>query len=55
MDYEEILHYIEDIVEEIEFEETTILEIKSRLQELINRIENNRGMSGRESEEFNFD
>jgi len=55
MDYEDILNYIESIVEEIEFEETSILEIKVKLQELIEVIENNRGMGGRELEDFNFD
>ena len=32
MDYEEILNYIENIVEEIEFEEISILEIKEKLE-----------------------
>ena len=54
MDYEDILNYIEDIVEEIEFEELSILEIKEKLQELIIEIEDNRGMSGRELEDFDF-
>ena len=55
MDYEDILNYIENIVEEIEFEEIFILEIKEKLQELIGVIENNRGMSGREVEDYDFD
>tara|TARA_R110000744_G_scaffold26465_1_gene65138 strand:- start:347 stop:514 length:168 start_codon:yes stop_codon:yes gene_type:complete len=55
MDYEEILNYIEDIVEEIDFEETSISEIKSRLQELATRIEDNRGMRSIGVEGFNFD
>ena len=54
MDYEDILNYIEDIVEEIEFEEISIPEIKVKLQELIERVEGNRGMSGRELEDFDF-
>jgi hypothetical protein len=54
MDYEDILNYIENIVEEIEFEETSIPEIKIKLQELIEVIEDNRGMSGRELEDFDF-
>ena len=54
MDYEDILNYIENIVEEIEFEEISIPEIKIKLQELIEVIENNRGMSGRELEDFDF-
>ena len=49
MDYEDILNYIEDIVEEI-----SIPEIKVKLQELIERVEGNRGMSGRELEDFDF-
>ena len=44
MDYEEILNYIEDIVEGIEFEEISNAEIKSKLQELAIRIEDNRGI-----------
>tara|TARA_R110002153_G_scaffold128101_2_gene276018 strand:+ start:348 stop:515 length:168 start_codon:yes stop_codon:yes gene_type:complete len=55
MDYENILNYIENIVEEIEFEEISILEIKEKLQELIEVIENNRGMSGRELGDYDFD
>ena len=54
MDYEDILNYIENIVEEIEFEEISISEIKEKLQELIEVIEDNRGMSGRELEDFDF-
>ena len=37
MDYEEILNYVENIVEEIEFEEISILEIKEKLEELIKK------------------
>jgi|TARA_R110002153_G_scaffold273508_1_gene444607 hypothetical protein len=55
MDYEEILNYIEVIVEEIEFEEISIPEIKGKLQELIVEIESNRGMGGRDLEDFDFD
>jgi len=55
MDYEDILNYIENIVEEIEFEETSISEIKEKLQELIEVIEDNRGISGRELGNFDFD
>ena len=55
MDYEDILNYIENIVEEIEFEETSISEIKEKLQELIEVIENNRGMGEREIEDYDFD
>ena len=54
MDYEDILNYIESIVEEIEFEEIPLLEVKETLQELIEVIENNRGISGRELEDFDF-
>jgi len=55
MDYEEILHYIEDIVESIEFEEIDILETKLKLQELALRIEDSRGMSDRGIGDFDFD
>ena len=55
MDYEDILNYIESIVEEIEFEEIPLLEVKEKLQELIEVIESNRGMGGRELGDFDFD
>ena len=55
MDYEDILNYIEDIVEEIEFEEISIPEIKVKLQELIDVIEDIRGMREREIEDYDFD
>ena len=55
MDYEEILNYVENIVEEIEFEEISILEIKEKLQELIEVIEDNRGIREREIEDYDFD
>ena len=55
MDYEDILNYIENIVEEIEFEEISILEIKEKLEELISVIESNRGMREREIEDYDFD
>ena len=55
MDYEEILNYVEDIVEEIEFDETSIPEIKEKLEELIAIIENNRGIREREIEDYDFD
>jgi hypothetical protein len=79
MDYEDILNYIESIVEEIEFEEIPLLEVKEKLQELIEviveeiefeeisipeikgklqelivEIESNRGMGGRDLEDFDF-
>ena len=55
MDYEDILNYIENIVEEIEFEEISIPEIKEKLQELIEVIEDNRGIREREIEDYDFD
>ena len=55
MDYEDILNYVENIVEEIEFEEISIPEIKGKLQELIVEIESNRGMGGRDLGDFDFD
>ena len=54
MDYEEILIYIEDIVESIEFEEISIPEIKEKLQEIAIKLEDNRGIGGRELEDFDF-
>tara|TARA_R110000796_G_scaffold7481_1_gene25661 strand:- start:170 stop:337 length:168 start_codon:yes stop_codon:yes gene_type:complete len=54
MDYEEILIYIEDIVESIEFEEISIHEIKEKLQEIAIKLEDNRGVGGRELEDFDF-
>tara|TARA_R110002074_G_scaffold109730_4_gene236469 strand:+ start:592 stop:759 length:168 start_codon:yes stop_codon:yes gene_type:complete len=41
MDYGEIIIYIENIIEAIEFEETDLLGIKSKLQELTVEIEDN--------------
>jgi len=55
MDYEEILNYVENIVEEIEFEEISIPEIKEKLEELITIIESNRGMRERGIEDYDFD
>jgi hypothetical protein len=55
MDYEDILNYIENIVEEIEFEEIPLLEVKEKLQELIEVIEDNRGIREREIEDYDFD
>ena len=55
MDYEDILNYIENIVEEIAFEEISIPEIKEKLQELIEVIEDNRGIREREIEDYDFD
>ncbi len=41
MDYGEIIIYIENIIEAIEFEEIDLLEIKSKLQGLTVEIEDN--------------
>tara|TARA_R110000796_G_scaffold36204_3_gene92526 strand:- start:178 stop:345 length:168 start_codon:yes stop_codon:yes gene_type:complete len=41
MDYGEIIIYIENLIETIEFEEIDLLEIKSKLQELTVEIEDN--------------
>ena len=41
MDYEDILNYIEDIVEEIDFEEISVVDIQTKLQELIIKMEDN--------------
>ena len=54
MDYEDILNYIESIVEEIEFEGISEEEIKYKLQELIIEIESRRGIGGSELEDFDL-
>ena len=54
MDYEDILNYIESIVEEIDFEEISVVDIQTKLQELIIKMEDNRGMGGREVGDFDF-
>jgi hypothetical protein len=41
MDYGDILAYIEQIIESIEYEEIDLLEVKSKLEELTVEIEDN--------------
>jgi|TARA_Y100000022_G_C12912270_1_gene223311 hypothetical protein len=51
----DIIIYIEDLVESIEYDELDILEIKSKLQDLVINIEDNIDIDDESLEEFNFD
>jgi len=55
MDYSDILAYIEQIIESIEYEEIDLLEIKSKLEELTVEIEDNVEVSGGDFDGFGFD
>jgi len=55
MELGNIIIYIEDLVEAIEFEEMDILEIKSKLQDLVTNIEDNVDVDNEGLEEFDFD
>ncbi len=55
MELGNIIIYIEDLVEAIEFEELDILEIKSKLQDLVTNIEDNVDVDNEGLEEFDFD
>jgi len=55
MELGNIIIYIEDLVEAIEFEELDILEIKSKLQDLVINIEDNVDVDNEGLEEFDFD
>jgi TATA-box binding protein (TBP) (component of TFIID and TFIIIB) len=55
MDYGDIIICIENIVESIEFEELDLIEIKSKLQDLIYNIEDNTDIDNEGLEGFNFD
>ena len=44
MGYEDILFYIENIIEAIDFDEIDLPEIKQKLQELTVKIEDNMGV-----------
>ena len=55
MEHGDIIIYIEDLIESIEFEELDILEIKSKLQDLVTNIEDNIDIDNEGLEGFNFD
>lgn len=55
IDYGDILGYLEELVEEIDFEETTLTEIKAKLQHLISEIEDRIGDSGETYVDFSFE
>jgi len=55
MELGDIIIYIEDLVEAIEFEELDILEIKSKLQDLVINIEDNVDVDNEGLEGFDFD
>jgi len=53
MDYGDILVYIEQMIESIEYDEINLLEIKQKLEDLAADIEDNVETS-EDFEEFNF-
>ena len=55
MDYGDILIFIEQIIEAIEYEEINIKEIKAKLEDLATDIEDNIETSGDEFDGFAFD
>lgn len=55
MDYGDILIFIEQIIEAIEYEEINIKEIKAKLEDLATDIEDNIETSGDEFDGFGFD
>ena len=55
MDYGDILIFIEQIVEAIEYEEINIAEVKSKLEDLASDIEDIIETPGDEFEDFGFD
>lgn len=54
MDYGDIIIHLENLVESIENEETSLLEVKDQLQELIINIEDNVEFGERDLVGFNF-
>lgn len=54
MDYGDILVYIEQIVEAIEFDEIDLLEIKTKLENLAVDLEDNLSTSEEAYEDFGF-
>jgi|TARA_Y100000389_G_C17434626_1_gene504735 hypothetical protein len=55
MELRDIIFYIEDLVESIEYEELDILEIKTKLQDLVTNIEDNTNIDNEGLEGFDFD
>jgi len=55
MDYGDILSFIEQLIESIEYNEIDLLEIKSKLEELTVEIEDNIEISGEDFDGFGFD
>jgi len=55
MDYGDILSFIEQLIESIEYNEIDLLEIKSKLEELTVEIEDNVEISGEDFDGFGFD
>lgn len=53
-DYGDILGTLEEIVESIDFDETSLQEIKAKLQLLISEIEEN-DFTGNSYDDFDFD
>lgn len=54
MDYGDIIIHLENLVESIENEETSLLEVKDQLQELVINIEDNVEFGERDLVGFNF-
>jgi len=55
MELGDIIIYIENLIEAIEFEEIDMLEIKSKLHELAGEIEDNVNVDNEGLEGFDFD
>ena len=55
MDYGDILSFIEQLIESIEYNEIDLLEIKAKLEELAIEIEDNIEISGEDFDGFGFD
>jgi hypothetical protein len=55
IDYGDILGYLEELVEDIDFGEINLLEIKSKLQNLITEIEDRVDTAGDSYDDFDFD
>ena len=55
VDYSDILGFLEEIVEEIEFDSINLNEVKEKLQSIISGIEENIGPSDGSYDDFDFD
>jgi hypothetical protein len=55
IDYGDILGYLEELVEDIDFGETSLLEVKNKLQSIITEIEDRVDTSTDSYEGFDFD